>query len=202
MKVELKPDFEVSDASCKESTGKTLQEWYAWIESEHPGKGRRDVVNAIYNATGRGSNVWWPTTIWVEYEASKGIVKKDGLGEGYSPCCTKLIAAPVDEVYKAFTTDMGWCGIPGTAEEGKTVTDDGGNELTWLRLRPGKDVRFDWKTKGIDNIVRVDVTMVDNKKGKTQLNVMPSRVQTRDEADGLRNAWGEANDTLKAKLEG
>lgn len=199
MNIKLVPDFEISDASCKAATGKTLTEWFALVESR--GEGRRDTINWIYNETGRGKDVWWPTTIWVEYERSKGIVKKDGLAEGYTVCCTKLVAAPVEVVYDHFTSNTAWWGVPGQAEEGKSVTDDGGNELTWLRLRPGKDVRFDWKTKGCQDTVRFDVTLADNGKGKTQINVMPSRIQDRPEADGLRNAWAEANERLKSMLE-
>ena len=47
---------------------------------------------------------------------------------------------------------------------------------------------------------QTDVMFQDN-KGKTLMNVMPSRVQTRDEADGLREAWGEALDKLKVICE-
>ena len=37
--------------------------------------------------------------------------------------------------------------------------------------------------------MRVDVQFQDN-NGKCLMNVMTSRIQTRPESDGLRNAWG------------
>jgi hypothetical protein len=46
----------------------------------------------------------------------------------------------------------------------------------------------------------VDVMFQDN-KGKCLMNVMTSRIQTRGESDGLRNAWGEALSRLKALAE-
>jgi hypothetical protein len=48
--------------------------------------------------------------------------------------------------------------------------------------------------------MQVDVMFQDN-KGKCLMNVMTSRIQTRDEADGLRNAWSEALTRLKSLSE-
>jgi hypothetical protein len=192
MNVELKPDFEINDASCKAATGKTLGEWFEWIESDCVGLGRRDTTQAIYNATGRGPNVWWPTTIWVEYEASKGIVKKDGLAEGYTICSTKTIAAPIGAIYAL---------MAGSAKEGDSYSDAQGNSGTWLRLRPGKDVRMSWKTAGVDTATQVDCTFVDKGKGKVLVTLTHSKIQSRAEADGLRNAWGDFFTDLKAGLE-
>ncbi|ARU41918.1 hypothetical protein CCB80_12515 [Armatimonadetes bacterium Uphvl-Ar1] len=192
MKVELRPDFEVTDESCRAATGKTFAEWFDWIDSGEGGAGRRNVVNAIYDATGRGADVWWPTTIWVEYEAAKGIVKKDGLAEGYNICCTKTISAPVEIVYFA---------LAGTAKEGNEYSDPEGNSGTWLRLRPGKDVRLQWRTAGIENETLMDCALADKGKGKTGVVLNHQRIQTRAEADGLRRAWGQFLDELKSGLE-
>lgn len=193
MVVTLKPDFEINDQSCRDSTGKTLGEWFAWIESECGGQGRRDTVQAIYNATGRGPNMWWPTTLWVEYEAHKGIVKKDGTAEGYTICSTKTIGASVGDLYHAMV---------GAASEGEPYSDDGGNSGMWLRLRPGKDLRISWQTAGVDTPTLVDCTFVDKGKGKTLVTLTHSKIQTRAEADGLRNAWADFFDRLKAQAEG
>ena len=201
MEVILKSDFEVSDAGCKASTGKTLQEWFALIEANTDVKGRRDVIQWIYNETGRGKDVWWPTTIWVEYERAKGIVnKKDGLGEGYHLCCTKSVNAPIEAVYAAWMDNASWLGA-NTPSEGAAYEDDGGNTGTWVRLRPGKDLRMTWLTKGVSTPTQVDPQFTDTGKGKTGINVNHARIQTRDEADGLRTAWADALNRLKAQLE-
>ena len=192
MKVELRPDFEVSDESCRVATGKTLAEWFEWIDSGAGGEGRRSVVNAIYDATGRGADVWWPTTIWVEYEAAKGIVKKDDLAEGYNICSTKTITAPVEIVYFA---------LAGTAQEGEAYSDPEGNSGEWLRLRPRKDVRLRWKTAGVATETQVDCAFADKGKGRTGVTLNHQRIQSRAEADGLRRAWGKFLDELKAGLE-
>jgi len=194
MNVELKPDFEINDASCKADTGRTLGEWFVWMDANHAGKGRRDLIRLIYDEIGQvKGDVWWPTTIWVEYGASKGIVKKDGLAEGYTICSTKTIAAPVDAIYAL---------MAGSAKEGDAYSDPDGNSGQWLRLRPGKDVRLSWKTAGVETGTLVDCTFVDKGKGKTLVTLTHSKIQSRAEADGLRNAWGGFFTDLKAGLEG
>lgn len=203
MKVTLGSDFPITDDACREATGKTLDEWFAAIEERGYDKGRRDTINWIYNETGRGKDVWWPTTLWVEYERSRGIVnKKDGLGEGFSICVTKAVAATPDQVYQAFTQAglNGWLGGSPAAEQA-AYTDDGGNTGTWLRLRPGKDVRMTWQTAGCPHTTQVDAAFADNGKGKTGITLNHARIQTREEADGLRAAWSAAFDRLKAQLE-
>lgn len=202
MDVKLQSDFPVTDEAAKAATGKSLAEWFATLDARGTGDGRREVIQWIYNETGRGKDVWCPTTIWVEYERSKGVVnKKGGLAEGFNICVTKTVAASVDAVYEAFTdaAKQGWLGC-NAAIEGAAYSDKGGNCGTWLRLRPGKDVRIAWQTKGVPNGTQVDAAFAE-KGGKTGITLNHARIQTREEADGLRAAWGAAFDRLKAQLE-
>lgn len=205
MQVQNKPDFPIDDASCKANTGKTFGEWFAVLDSiDALAKGRRDSVNHVYGMI-EGTDPWWPTTIYVEYEKHKGIVKKDGLQEGYTICCTKSISAPVSKTYALWTDPKGFAEMFGDngkqdVEEGGTLSCDGGCKATFTRVRPEKDLRFTWEHPGSTAPITVDVQFQDN-KGKTLMNVMSSRIQTRAEADGLRNAWGEALTRLKALAE-
>lgn len=202
MNIVLKSDFAVNDEACREVTGRTLAQWFEAIEARGPGIGRRDTISWIYDETGRGKDVWWPTTIWVEYEAARGIVnKKDGLAEGYNICVTKSVKASSQAVYEAFT-EAGKNEFLGcnTAHEGAVYTDQGGNQGTWARLRPGKDIRLTWRTNGVNTPSTVDITF-NEKDGKTAIAVMHNRIQTREEADGLRVAWSDALSRLKLQLE-
>ena len=203
MEVQNKPDYAIDDASCKAATGKTLKEWFDELDSiDALQKGRRESINHMYAQT---KDAWWPTTIYVEYEKRHGILKKDGLQEGYSICCTKTIAAPVEKTYatwadpKAFGEMFGDNGKQNLSEGGEIACDKG-CKATFTRVRPNKDLRFTWSHPGATAPMVVDVMFQDN-KGKTLMNVMTSRIQTRDEADGLRNAWGEALNRLKALAE-
>lgn len=203
MQVTNKSDFPVTDAACKEATGKTLAEWYAELDSiDGLKKGRRE---CILHINSQKPDIWWPTTISAEYERAKGVVKKDGLVEGYTICCTKTIAAPVDKTYATWIDGSrfnDWYQDNGkqVVSDGGTITCDGGTKATFTRIRPDKDLRFTWEHPGCTAPVTVDVQFQDN-KGKTLMNVMTSRIQTRAEADGLREAWGAALTRLKALVE-
>ena len=203
MKIANKPDYPVTDDACKTATGKSLKEWFNELDKIDGLKiGRRAATQHIY---GIKADPWWPTTIYVEYERHHGVTKKDGFAEGYSICATKTIKAPVESVYKAWTDAKKFAEIFGDdpkqdVKEGGAISCKAGTKATFTRVRPNKDLRFTWEHKGITAPVQIDVMFQDN-KGNCLMNVMPSRVQTRDEADGLRNAWGEALNRLKAVCE-
>jgi len=204
MKVENKPDFTVDDAECKKATGKTLKEWFAFLDGIDGLKiGRRESVRQMYSESTK--DVWWPTTIYVEYERHNGIVKKDGLNEGYSICATKTISAPVERTYSVWTDPHSFAEFFG--DDGKQAVAEGGKiecksgcSGVFTRVRPNKDLRFQWEHPGCTAPMVVDVQFQDA-NGKTLMNVMTSRIQTRGEADGLRAAWGEALNRLKKLAE-
>jgi len=201
MDITFAPDFAVDDASCTAATGKTFAEWAALIDDRGLGGKRRDAIQLIYDQTGRGKDVWWPTTIWVECERRRGIVKKDGRPEGYNICCTKSFKLAPEVVFEAFASEaemtswvIGW---QGAMTEGASFTVAGCTG-TVGRIRPGKDIRMTWLSPGFDPTeIEVQFARAGN---KTTVNVYHKRIQTRAEADGLRRAWGEALDRLRAKL--
>lgn len=197
MKVDLKPDFEVSDASCKSATSKTFAEWSAALDVASPAT-RRDAIQYLYE---QAKDARWATTIWVEYERANGKHQKDGRIEGYNICVTKTVAQPVDKVYSAWTKGLNaWFEDGASFEENGRIGDSLGNGGELLRVRPDKDLRFAWKTAGGDDDSQVDVMFAD-KGGKTGITLNHARIQTRAEAGGLRRAWGEAFDRLKKQLE-
>jgi uncharacterized protein YndB with AHSA1/START domain len=203
MQVTNKADHVIDDASCKASTGKSLTEWFSELDAiDGLKKGRRECVNHIY---GQAKDSWWPTTITVEYEKKHGLIKKDGLIEGYTICVTKSIGAPVEKTYAVWTDPKQFKEFFGndgkqSAEEGGALRCGGGCTATFIRVRPNKDLRFTWQHPGCTAPMTVDVQFQDN-KGKTLMNVMTSRIQTRAEADGLRDAWAGALSKLKALSE-
>lgn len=201
MKIELKSDFPITEEACKEATGRTISEWIQAL-SEQGGslKGRREAISWMQNSN-TAKDVWWATTIWVEKERRDGTVKKDGLAEGFNVCATKMVAAPVDKVFAAFATPGPAAWFDGTIESDHSLTSAQGHSAKASRVRQDKDLRYVWQTKGIDSSTELDV-MFAEKNGKTGITLSHSRIQTREEADGVRAAWGEALNKLKAKLEG
>ncbi|MDX2033617.1 MAG: SRPBCC domain-containing protein, partial [Blastocatellia bacterium] len=64
-----------------------------------------------------------------------------------------------------------------------------------------KDLRLSFENPAFSAPMQVDALFQDKGKGKTGLTVNHTRIQTRAEADGLRAAWAEALDRLKALCE-
>jgi uncharacterized protein YndB with AHSA1/START domain len=204
MKCTLKSDHPVTNEAAKAATGKTLDGWFADLDKQDGLKqGRR--ANNNYLAAQK-VDFWWCTTIAVEYERHHDLRKKDGLLEGYFVCATKTIAAPPADVFKRWSSSSElskWFGAGTKAD----VKDGGGYENKdrdrgkFLRVRLNKDIRMTWENTGLSSPTQVDVQFQDKGKGKTGLLVNHTRLQTRAEADGLRAAWAEALDQLKAVCE-
>lgn len=205
MKIDLTPEHPVTDDACREATGHDMAHWFAWIESKGLAAKRRDAIRALYDLPEFKKDLWWPTTLWVEFERSRGIVKKDGLGDGYHICSTKNIKATAERVYAAFTQSADledWLcgGYTGEVTEGGAFRVCSGANGVYLRLRENKDIRFSWQTAPDLPANQVDVTFKET-AGKTLVTLNHARIQDRPEADGLRRAWGDCLSALKAKLE-
>ena len=204
MKSTFKSDHPVTNEAAKAATGKSLDQWFAELDKADGLKlGRREINSRLY---AQKLDLWWCTTIAVEYEKHHDVRKKDGLFEGYFVCATKTIAAPVADVYKAWSNGAElskWFGGGSKAEvkDGGAFENKDGDKGQYLRVRANKDLRMTFETNGVSAPTQVDVQFQDKGKGKTGLLVNHTRIQTRDEADGLRAAWADALDKLKTTLE-
>ena len=204
MKYSIESDHPLTKDGAKAATGKTLEQWFAELDKMDGLKmGRRAINNHLYE---QKLDPWWCATIAVEYEKHHDQRKKDGLYEGYFVCSTKTVAAPVADVYQAWTTDDGlskWFGAGTKAEvkDGGTFQNKDGDKGSYARVRPNKDLRFTLENKSFSAPVLIDVQFQDKGKGKTGLLVNLQRIQERAEADALRNAWSEALNQLKVLLE-
>lgn len=204
MKIELKSEHSITDESCKAATGKTIQEWYAEIDAKGlEAKGRRETTQYLVNDY--KMDLWWATTLSVGFEEHKGKKEKDGRLKGYFICSTKTIAAPVEAVYKAWVDPSllsQWIGTSASvnAVDGGELSDGDGNKGVFKRVRENKDLRLAWFTAGGEESL-VDVVISDKGGGKTGLLVNHDRIQTRAEADGVREAWAGAINKMKTLLE-
>lgn len=212
MKIETVDSPDVTDANAREKTGKTLGDWFLWLDQQGGvGLGRKALVEKVYDATGK--DLWWSTTLAVEYERARGQKEKDGRPTGYSICSTKTIAAPLPVVFAAFgdakTLDR-WLGAKTeiTFEDGGSLANGDGDAAKIVRLRKDKDLRLAWQGRlGRDTVV--DVLFADKgagkgagkENGKCGITLNHTRIQSRREADQLRAGWGAALEALKQLLE-
>lgn len=201
MKVELKAEYALTEAACKDATGKTMIEWFAALKQqpELAGK-RRETINWLYEAMNK--NVWWPTTIWVEQQRRDGVVMKDGKPDGYNICVTKSVGRPIAEVFRSFTDGSvaKWLEDGAKADKENNISDNNKNAAKMIRLRDNKDLRYEWTTGGGTDVTLLEVLFAE-KAGKTGITLNHSRILTREEADGLRAAWSRSLDNLKKMLE-
>jgi len=204
MKSNFKSDHPVTNEAAKAATGKTLDQWFAELDKADGLKlGRREINNRLY---AQKLDPWWAATISVEYEKYHDVRKKDGLYEGYFVCATKTIGAPPAAVFKACSTGpelSKWFGSGTKADvkDGGSFQNKDGDKGTFLRVRQNKDLRMTFENPGLSAPTQVDVQFQDKGKGKTGLLVNHTRIQTREEADGLRAAWALALEQLKATCE-
>ena len=204
MKHTFKSEHPVTNEAAKAATGKTLDQWFTELDKADGLKlGRREINNRLNQ---QKIDPWWCATIAVEYEKHHDVRKKDGLFEGYFVCATKTIAAPPADVFKAWATGAElskWFGDGAKADlkDGGSFENKDGDKGTFLRVRENKDIRMTFENSELSAPTQVDVQFQDKGKGKTGLLVNHTRIQTRAEADGLRAAWAQALDQLKAVCE-
>ncbi|MGH9971071.1 MAG: SRPBCC family protein [Pyrinomonadaceae bacterium] len=204
MRYKLKSDHPVTNQAAKAATGKTLDQWFVELDKiDGLKQGRRAVNTYLYE---QKVDPWWCTTIAIEYEKHHDVRKKDGLHEGYFICSTKSIAAPVAEGFAAWTNGemlSQWFGNSTRADvkDGGGFENKDGDKGTFLRVRKNKDLLLTIGNPAFSAPTQVDVQFQDKGKGKTGVMVNLTRIQTRADADGLRVAWAEALDRLKAICE-
>jgi uncharacterized protein YndB with AHSA1/START domain len=197
----------LSDAEIKERTGKTWDEWFKTLDKfGGVEKGRREIGYTLHGKP--GVDAWLSATIVVEYEAARGVLEPDGRPKGYMICPTKTIAAPVDAAYRAWATDSGWNSWFAKKSKidlrvgGRYSTGDGdAGEFT--KVRENKVIRFTWENPKHTPGTVVEATFKSKGDGNDKCIVMVShdRIQTRAEADDLRDAWTGVLNKLKAVLE-
>ena len=204
MKYKLQSDQPVTNEAAKKATGKTLDQWYEELDKwDGLKKGRRSINSYVYE---QKVDPWWATTIAVEYEKKHDLRKKDGLFEGYFVCSTKTIAAPIDKVFDAWSniSMLGqWFGKSTKADlkDGGLIETKDGEKGNFSRVRKNKDIRLVLQSPGFSAPIQVDAQFQDKGKGKTGVLVNLTRLQTREEADAVRNTWAEALENLKRLCE-
>jgi len=197
----------LTDAQIKTRTGKTWDQWFETLDKFcGVEKGRREIGYTLHGKP--GVDGWLSTVIVVEYEAARNVLEPDGRPKGYTVCVTRTIVAPVAAAYAAWSTDAGWntwfakkskvdlkvggrySTASGDAGEFTRITDGKAIEFTWEnpKHKPGTLVEAAFKPKGIGN-------------DKCVVTVSHERIQTRAEADDLKDAFTGVLNTLKKVLE-
>lgn len=92
VKYDFRPDSPEDDDACLAATGKTYDQWFAAIEAAGLSSKRREGIQMIYDATGRGKDVWWPTTVAVNHKRIATRAEADGLRRAWAEALERLKA--------------------------------------------------------------------------------------------------------------
>jgi uncharacterized protein YndB with AHSA1/START domain len=204
MKVERKADHAVTEASCKEATGKTIADWFKALDKRGGIElGRRELSKWLENE--HGLTTWWAATVTHEYEIARGDLAKDGKPKGFMICPTKSIKASPKDCYAAFANAKAldtWFGSKHDVDmrDGGHWRNGDGNRATIKKVNVGKNIRMIAEDPGLTLATPVEIKFTPNGKNCTVM-IAIERLQTRAEADGYRRAWGEALERLKAFIE-
>ena len=204
MKIDLAADHASDEKSAKAATGRSLGEWFALLDAfGGPGKGRREIGQHLHDV--HKVDPWWAATINIGYEAAHGIVEKDGRARGYTICATKSVKATPEACHAAFASAAAldaWLGPKHQLDlrDGGSLANADGNRALVKKVNPGKSIRLVWQQPDAAPDTPVEVKF-QPAGAKTTVMVTHERLQTREEADGFRRAWGAALDRLKTRLE-
>lgn len=204
MKIDLRSDKPLDDASAQADTGRTLREWFALLDAfGGPGQGRRAIGNHLYDTY--KLDPWWIATLNIQYEAAHGLREKDGRTKGYSICATKSIKAGPQPCFDAFASADAldrWLGPGHTLgfKDGGVLANGDGNAAAIRTIKPGKAIKLTWQQADAAPDTPVEIKF-QPAGAKTTVMIVHDRLQSRAEADGFRRAWGESLERLKAVLE-
>lgn len=198
MKVDYKPQNEVSSSTAKDATGRTLEEWYADLDaSGGPSQGRRVMTQYLFQQM--KVDAWWATTIVVEYEKARKVQEKDGSPKGYNICVTKALTAPPEAVLDQFADGSWWLCKGAKVAEGAAFDAGDGHKGVFKKVTPGKVIRFIWTGPNHHSAELVEIKCTVT-AGKTSVLISHDRLQTRAAADGMRDAWAAVLNRLKDRL--
>jgi uncharacterized protein YndB with AHSA1/START domain len=206
MKVERKSDHAVSEAACKDATGRSLADWFKVLDKNGGIAAGRRTLSVWMRDEQKIADAWWVTTIVNEYEIARGDLAKDGKPKGYSICPTKSIKASPQTCFDAFASAKAldrWFGPKHDVKlaDGGHWRNGDGNRATIRKVTPGKSIRLIAEDAGLTLPTPVDIKF-DGAGAKCTVMVSIDRLQTRAEADGYRRAWSDALERLKACVEG
>jgi hypothetical protein len=173
----------MSDATIKAKTGCNWERWVGALDhvGAHEWSHRviADYVHEKYKVPG-----WWTQAVTVGYERVKGLrAIGQRRGGGYEASKSKVIAAPLSRVYRAFSdsrTRRRWLGDV---------------KLTVRTATRNKSMRLTWPDATL-----VELYFVAKDTAKSQVVVQHGKLADKPAADRLKAYWAERLAALQEML--
>jgi uncharacterized protein YndB with AHSA1/START domain len=195
----------MSDEAVAAKTGKNWPEWFRLLDAWGAGsKGHK--ATAIHLAEEHGLSAWWSQTVTVEYERARGLRDVHETPSGYEVSVSRVIAAPVADAWRAWTTEDGWNGWFTSRARidlkvGGQYSNADEDTGTFLTVAPNERLRFSWDQAQHTAGSQVEVRFYEKERSKCQVVLQHSRLAKREQRDNLKEGWSWAMDSLRSYLE-
>lgn len=166
-----------SEAAVK-ATGKPWAEWMALLD-EAGGREMNHKQLVDHVALHEGVSYWWQQQVAVAYEKSRRLRETHEMPDGYQISRSKTLAAPVVQVYEAWTDEAirrRW--LPDLALEPR-------------KAQTNKTARF-----GLNDGSNIEVRLVEKGTGKTAVTVRHNKISDANASEQWKTYWVEVLERL------
>jgi uncharacterized protein YndB with AHSA1/START domain len=173
-----------SDATVQKKTGMSWQKWFDILD-QIGGKDMDHKGIVAYLKKNHAISAWWQQHITVAYEQERGLRQVHEMPDGYQISRSKTVKVPVSNLYQA------WIEVDIREK--------------WLRevafeiraARRDKSLRINWH----DSPSIVEVNFYSKGDEKTQVTVQHSKLESTQQAENMKDFWGQALARLKEVVE-
>lgn len=174
----------VSDEAVRKATGKDWKQWFTLLDKQGAQKlAHRDIAALIHSKY--VDSQWWSQMVTVCYERARGLRELHQSADGFVANVSKTFNGSLDQLYQAWhdaTQRADWL-----AAQGIEITKSNVN----------KSMRMLWN----DGVSRVVVNFYPKGKGKTQVTIDHSRLESAAQVAKTKSSWKESLEQLQKKLQ-
>lgn len=179
-------DLGMASEAVERATGKGWDAWFALLDEAGAARmAHKDIAALLHER--HGVPGWWSQMVTVGYERARGLREVHQKADGFSASVSRVIAAPVEDLFRAFAEAdrrQKWLGCP---EERFTIT----------KATPPKSVRI-----ACGDGTRVEVNLYAKGAGKSQTQVQHNKLKGAADVEKAKAFWSGALDRLRTMLAG
>lgn len=183
------PDSKIiSDEAVTRATGRGWEEWYAILDAFTKAAGKADHTAAaahIYDE--HACPAWWSQMVTVGWERARGLREKHQRPDGYSISGSRMIAAPVSDVYQAWQLKRVAAWLPDAEKPPFTVRTAIAN----------KSMRITWS----DGKTNLEVMFYPKAASKCQVTIQHGKLPSAAAGKRMKAYWAGALDALRDSLQ-
>jgi uncharacterized protein YndB with AHSA1/START domain len=174
----------IGDAAVESKTGKNWAEWLAVLDRAGAAKMSHKEI-AAYLSSKQKCPSWWCQMVAVGYEQERGLRDKHQKPGGYSASASKVVGAPVNRLYAAWSDE---------SIRGRWLPKA---RLQIRKATPNKSLRIAWD----DGKTSVSVLFHAKGDAKSQVALEHDKLPESDDVERMKAHWKKALQKLADLLE-